>query len=61
MFLSKIKELTLKHKYENEKTQTTLEGRFKDLISQRELEWEQAWERRDAQLTNKDQALKEFD
>lgn len=61
MMLSKIKEINLKQKYDQEKYQLAMETKFKSLITQREQEWERAWEKRDSVLANKDSLTKELD
>ncbi len=59
MVAAKIKELSMKQKYESEKYQTAIENKFKKLIQAREEEWEQAWQRRDGLIANKEIVLRD--
>jgi hypothetical protein len=56
---SKFKEFTLRSNYDQERFQLLLENKFKSLISQREAEWERAWDKRDQLLAAKDAQIRD--
>ena len=59
MLASKVKEQTMRAKYEQERQNTALEQKFKQLIQAREDEWELAWQLRDGLLATKELTLRD--
>lgn len=59
MLASKVKEQSMRTKYDQERQQTALEQKFKQLIQAREDEWELAWQRRDGLLATKELTLRD--
>lgn len=59
MLASKVKEQSMRTMYDQERQQTAIEQKFKQLIQAREDEWELAWQRRDGLLATKELTLRD--